>query len=216
MLLLFSFNPIDFILHVDRYLNDFVAQYQTLTYVLLFAIIFCETGLVATPFLPGDSLLFAAGAVTASTGQLNLVALIILLIVAALLGDNVNYFMGRFVGEKVFDWKLTRKIVKRSYLEKAQAFYEKNGGKTIIMARFIPIVRTFAPFTAGLSKMQYIKYLLFCIGGAILWVTGLTLVGYFFGNLPWVKANFEKVIFGIIGISVLPMVIAFVRSKMAK
>jgi membrane-associated protein len=215
-MLLFSFNPIDFILHVDRYLNDFVAQYQTLTYVLLFAIIFCETGLVATPFLPGDSLLFAAGAVTASTGQLNLVLLIILLIAAALLGDNVNYFMGRFVGEKLFDWKLTRKIVKRSYLEKAQAFYEKNGGKTIIMARFIPIVRTFAPFTAGLSKMPYVKYLLFCIGGAILWVTGLTLVGYYFGNLPWVKANFEKVIFGIIGISVLPMVIAFVRSKRSK
>jgi membrane-associated protein len=215
-MLLFSFNPIDFILHVDRYLNDFVTQYQTLTYFLLFAIIFCETGLVATPFLPGDSLLFAAGAVTASTGQLNLVALIILLIVAALLGDNVNYFMGRFVGEKVFDWKLTRKIVKRSYLEKAQAYYETHGGKTIIMARFIPIVRTFAPFTAGLSKMQYVKYLLFCIVGAILWVTGLTLVGYYFGNLPWVKANFEKVIFGIIGISVLPMVIAFVRSKTNK
>jgi membrane-associated protein len=215
-MLLFSFNPIDFILHVDRYLNDFVAQYQTFTYFLLFAIIFCETGLVATPFLPGDSLLFAAGAVTASSGQLNLVALIILLIVAALLGDNVNYFLGRFVGEKVFDWKLTRKIVKRSYLEKAQAYYETHGGKTIIMARFIPIVRTFAPFTAGLSKMQYIKYLLFCIAGAILWVTGLTLVGYYFGNLTWVKANFEKVIFAIIGISVLPIIIAFVRSKVSK
>ncbi len=206
---------IDFFLHLDKHLADLMQQYQTSTYLILCLIIFCETGLVATPFLPGDSLLFAAGMLTASTGILNIGLLIVLLIIAAFLGDNVNYFVGRFFGEKVFEIKFLKKFIKREYLDKTQAYYEKHGGKTIIMARFIPIVRTFAPFAAGLGKMNYTRYITFCVVGAIFWVCLLSLAGYFFGNIPIVKNNFEKVILGIIGISVLPIIISYIKSKRA-
>jgi len=207
---------IDFFLHLDKHLADLMQQYQTTTYLILCLIIFCETGLVATPLLPGDSLLFAAGMLTASNGILNIWLLIFLLICSAILGDNVNYFVGRYFGEKVFQVKFLQKIIKRKYLDKTHAFYEKHGGKTIIMARFVPIVRTFAPFAAGLGKMNYTKYITFCICGALLWVPLLSLSGYYFGNIPVIKNNFEKVIFGIILISLLPIIIGFIKGKMTK
>ncbi len=204
---------IDFFLHLDKHLADLMQQYQTGTYLILCLIIFCETGLVATPFLPGDSLLFAAGMLTASTGILNIGLLIVLLVLSAFLGDNVNYFVGRFFGEKVFDIPILKKLIKREYLAKTQSFYEKHGGKTIIMARFVPIVRTFAPFAAGLGKMNYTRYITFCVVGAIVWVSLLSLAGYFFGNIPIIKNNFEKVIFAIIGISVLPIIIGYFKGR---
>jgi membrane-associated protein len=206
-------NLIDFFLHLDKHLADLMQQYQTATYFILCLIIFCETGLVAMPLLPGDSLLFAAGMLTASTGILNIWILIVLLIISAFLGDNVNYFVGRFFGEKVFEINFLKKLIKLSYLEKTQAYYEKHGGKTVIMARFIPIVRTFAPFAAGLGKMNYSKYITFCVIGALLWVPLLSLAGYYFGNIPVIKNNFEKVIFAIIGISILPIVFGYFKSK---
>jgi membrane-associated protein len=204
---------IDIFLHLDKHLADLMLQYQTTTYFILCLIIFCETGLVATPFLPGDSLLFAAGMLTASTGILNIWLLIPLLIASAIVGDNVNYFVGRYVGEKVFDIRFLRKIIKRQYLDKTHAFYEKHGGKTIIMARFVPIVRTFAPFAAGLGKMNYTKYISFCLFGAVLWVSLLSLTGYYLGNIPVIKNNFEKVILGIIFVSVLPIFIGLLKGK---
>jgi len=207
---------IDFFLHLDKNLADILMEYKTSTYFILALIIFCETGLVATPFLPGDSLLFAAGMLTASMGILDIKLLIPLLILAAFIGDNVNYFVGKFVGEKVFDIPYLRKIIKREYLDKTHEFYEKHGGKTIIIARFVPIVRTFAPFAAGLGKMTYPKYISFCIAGAVLWVTSITLAGYFFGNIPVVKNNFEKIILGIIFVSVLPIIIGVIKEKMKK
>ncbi len=207
---------LDFFLHLDKNLAGILLEYQTTTYFILALIIFCETGLVATPFLPGDSLLFAAGMLTASMGILDIKFLIPLLILAAFVGDNVNYFVGKLVGEKVFDIPYLKKIIKREYLDKTHAFYEKHGGKTIIMARFVPIVRTFAPFAAGLGKMTYPRYIAFCIAGAVLWVTSITLAGYYFGNIPIVKNNFEKVIFGIIFISVLPIVIGVAKEKLKK
>ena len=205
---------LDFFLHLDKNLGEIMQHYQTSTYLILCLIIFCETGLVAMPLLPGDSLLFAAGMLTASLGILNIWLLIILLIFSAFLGDNVNYFVGRFFGEKVFEIQFLKKLIKRKYLEQTQAYYEKHGGKTIIMARFIPIVRTFAPFAAGLGKMKYGKYISFSIFGALLWVPLLSLAGYYFGNIPVVKNNFEKVLFAIIGVSLLPVIIGFLKSKM--
>jgi membrane-associated protein len=207
---------VDFFLHLDKHLADILLQYQTSTYFILALIIFCETGLVATPFLPGDSLLFAAGMLTASMGVLDIRILIPLLILAAFVGDNVNYLVGKFVGEKVFDIPYLRKIIKREYLDKTHQFYEKHGGKTIIIARFVPIVRTFAPFAAGLGKMTYPKYITFCIVGAILWVSSITLAGYFFGNIPIIKNNFEKVIFGIIFISILPIIVGVIKERRKK
>lgn len=207
---------IDFFLHLDKNLADMLTQYQTSTYFILALIIFCETGLVATPFLPGDSLLFAAGMLTASTGILDIKILIPLLILAALFGDNVNYFVGKFIGEKVFDIPFLKKIIKREYLDKTHEFYEKHGGKTIIIARFVPIIRTFAPFAAGLGQMTYSRYILFCISGAVLWVTSISLAGYFFGNIPIVKNNFEKVVLGIIFISVLPIIISVIKESLRK
>ena len=207
---------IDIFLHLDKHLFDIVQQYGTLTYVILFLIVFTETGLVIMPLLPGDSLLFAAGAIAAneSTG-LNVWLIIIILIVAALLGDNVNYFMGKRFGGEI---KKRERILflKKEYLEKTEAFYEKHGGSTVIMARFIPIVRTVAPFVAGAGSMNYSKYIVFCIIGALLWVPSLTLLGYFFGNMDFVKKNFELVIFAIIGFSVLPMIYQFLKSKFSK
>ncbi|RME15268.1 MAG: DedA family protein [Bacteroidetes bacterium] len=205
---------LDFFLHLDKNLADILTEYQASTYFILALIIFCETGLVATPFLPGDSLLFAAGMLTASMGILDIKLLIPLLILSAFIGDNVNYFVGKFIGEKVFDIPFLRKIIKREYLDKTHAFYEKHGGKTIIIARFVPIVRTFAPFAAGLGQMNYSRYIAFCISGAILWVSSITLAGYFFGNIPIVKNNFEKVIFGIIFLSILPIIIGVIKEKM--
>jgi membrane-associated protein len=203
---------IDIFLHLDKHLANIITEYGTLTYLILFLIIFTETGLVVMPLLPGDSLLFAAGALAASTGALNVWIMIPLLIVAALLGDNLNYFVGKYLGETI---KKRERILffKREYLEKTEEFYAKHGGKTVIMARFIPIVRTLAPFVAGAGSMTYGRYIMFCIIGALLWVPLLTMLGYFFGNFDFVKKNFELVIFGIIGFSVLPMVWQFVKAK---
>ncbi len=203
---------LDFIRHLDVHLENIMREYQLATYIILALIIFCETGLVVTPFLPGDSLLFAAGAITAKTGILNVWLLIPLLFCAAILGDNTNYFFGRFLGQKVFTrdyW-----FLKRKYIDQTQQFYAKHGGKTLIIARFVPIVRTFAPFVAGVGKMEYRKFIFFCLSGGILWVSLLTLAGYFFGQIPIVKDNFEVVVIGIIGISVLPIVFEFVRAKL--
>lgn len=207
---------IDFFLHLDKHLFNIVEQYGTLTYVILFLIVFTETGLVIMPLLPGDSLLFAAGAIAANEGTgLNVWLIILILIVAALLGDNVNYFMGKKFGGQI---KKRERILflKREYLEKTEAFYEKHGGSTVIMARFIPIVRTVAPFVAGAGSMNYSKYIGYCVLGAVLWVPSLTLLGYFFGNIQFVKNNFELVIFGIIGFSIIPMIYQFFKSRMTK
>ena len=207
---------IDIFLHLDKHLFDIVQEYGTLTYVILFLIVFTETGLVIMPLLPGDSLLFAAGAIAANEGTgLNVWLIIIILIIAALLGDNVNYFIGKKFGGEI---KKRERILflKREYLEKTEAFYEKHGGSTVIMARFIPIVRTVAPFVAGAGSMNYSKYIGYCVLGAVLWVPSLTLLGYFFGNMEIVKKNFELVIFGIIGFSILPMIYQFLKSKMTK
>jgi len=204
---------LDFILHLDVHLENIMQEYKTLTYVILCLIIFCETGLVATPFLPGDSLLFAAGAITAKTGILNIWVLIPLLFLSAILGDNTNYLIGKYIGKRLFDIKYLNRILKKEYLDKTHAFYEKHGGKTIIYARFVPIIRTFAPFVAGVGTMKYSKYIYYCVTGGILWVTGLTLAGFYFGNLTIVKENFELVIFGIIIISLLPVVIGLIKSK---
>ncbi|MBK6930394.1 MAG: DedA family protein [Saprospirales bacterium] len=204
----------DFIRHLDVHLENIMREYELMTYLLLALIIFCETGLVVTPFLPGDSLLFAAGAIVAKTGILNIWLLIPLLFGAAILGDNTNYFFGRFLGNKVFTrdyW-----FLKRSYIDRTQHFYEKYGGRTLVIARFVPIVRTFAPFVAGVSNMKYRRFIGYCIAGGIAWVTGLTLAGYFFGQIPIVKNNFEIVVFGIIGVSLLPIVVEFVRAWMEK
>lgn len=206
---------IDFILHLDVHLEAIMREYQTTTYFILCLIIFCETGLVATPFLPGDSLLFAAGAITAKTGILNVWILIPLLFAAAIAGDNTNYFIGKFIGVKLFDMKGFRKILKKKYLDQTHEFYEKHGGKTIIIARFVPIVRTFAPFVAGVGAMTYSRYILFCIVGGIAWVVSLTLAGYYFGNLEFVKNNFETVIFAIILISLIPVFIQFLKARAA-
>lgn len=204
----------DFILHIDKHLQDIFANYQTMSYAILCLIIFVETGLVIMPLLPGDSLLFAAGAIIASTGTLSIQVLIPLLIVAAILGDNTNYFVGKFIGDKVLEIKWLSKLVKPEYITKTEAYFEKHGAKTVVMARFIPIVRTIAPFVAGVGEMKYSKFLLFSIGGGILWVTSITLLGYFFGNIPVVKNNFEVVVFGIIGISILPIIVATIKNKL--
>jgi membrane-associated protein len=204
---------IDFVLHINDHLDKLVLDYGTTIYAILFLIIFVETGLVIMPLLPGDSLLFAAGALAASQGGINIAILIPLLIVAALLGDNTNYFVGKYFGNLI---KSKEKILflKRSHIEKTEAYYAKYGGKTVIIARFVPIVRTVAPFVAGAGSMTYKKYIVNCILGAILWVGGVTILGYLAGNIPFVKTNFEIVIFGIIGISVLPIIIEVIRAKM--
>jgi membrane-associated protein len=206
----------DFILHIDKHLLDIVTEYKSMTYLILFTIVFVETGLIVMPLLPGDSLLFAAGAIAANPDSgLNVWVIIPLLIAAALSGDNVNYFVGRFFSEQI---KKRSRILffKREYITTTEAYYSKHGGKTVIMARFIPIVRTIAPFVAGASNMDYRKYISYCIGGALLWVISLTLLGYLFGNIPIVKNNFEVVILTIIAISVLPIILGYIRSKLKK
>lgn len=192
----------DFFLHLDKHLLAFVQDYGSWTYLFLFLIIFCETGLVVTPFLPGDSLLFVAGALSAA-GSLNVGVTLTILSVAAVLGDTVNYGIGRFMGHKISQEKY-RRILKPEYLERTHNFFEKHGAKTIILARFFPIIRTFAPFLAGAGKMSYRKFFLYNVIGALVWIFLLTLAGYFFGNIPFVKKNFTAVIFGIIIVSLLP------------
>lgn len=199
----------DVFLHLDRYLGQIISEYGTLTYVILFIIIFCETGLVVTPFLPGDSLLFAVGTF-AALGVLDPVLAIILLCTAGILGDTVNYWIGHRVGPKIFS-KRDSKILNYRHLDRAHKFYEKYGGKTVVIARFVPIIRTFAPFVAGIGAMTYPRFLFFNVSGAVLWVMGFICLGYFFGNLPVVKRNFSLVILAIIIISVMPGVIEFLR-----
>jgi membrane-associated protein len=201
---------IDFLLHIDIYLQQWVTDYRTWTYFILFLIIFCETGLVVTPFLPGDSLLFAAGTVAAMPNQpLNVIYIIFLLICAAFIGDNTNYFIGRYLGLKVYEKDY--RLIKKKYLIKTHSFYEKHGGKTLIIARFMPILRTFAPFVAGVGTMKYPRFFSFSILGNILWVTLFSLAGYFFGNIPLVRKNFTLAIFAIIFLSLLPMIIAIIK-----
>jgi membrane-associated protein len=206
---------LDFILHIDKYLQIWVSNYQAITYLILFLIIFMETGLVVTPFLPGDSLLFAAGTVAAMDNQpLNIFLLIIILITAAFAGDNTNYFIGRFFGQRVYEKNY--RLIRREYLDKTHAFYEKHGGKTIIIARFMPIIRTFAPFVAGVGTMKYPRFLSFSIIGNMVWVALFISAGYFFGNIPFVKKNFSIVIVTIIFVSLLPMIFAVIKSQLAK
>ena len=206
----------DFVLHIDKHLAVIFTNYQELSYVILFLIIFVETGLVIMPFLPGDSLLFATGALIASTGTLNIYILIPLLILAAVLGDNSNYFIGRYIGERVLKIKWISKIVKPEYLVRTEQYFEKYGSRTVVIARFIPIVRTVTPFVAGVGEMKYFVFLSYSIIGACLWISGLTLLGYFFGNLEIVKNNFEIVVLAIIGISILPMIYQLVKSMVLK
>jgi len=200
-----------YILHIDKYLVSIIEQFGVWSYVILFLIIFVETGLVIMPLLPGDSLLFVAGAL-AGGGLLNIWLVYIPLLFAAILGDSLNYWIGHRLGTSVFERENSR-LFNKDHLEKTRAFYEKYGGKTIILARFIPIVRTFAPFVAGVGKMHYDTFLTYNIIGGILWVTLLTFIGYFFGGLPFIKNNFETAIFAIIGLSLLPVVVEFIKHK---
>ena len=204
-------NLIELFLHIDEYLAEIIAQYGTWTYALLFAVIFVETGLVIMPFLPGDSLLFAAGSF-AALEVLSPWMLVLLLSIAAIVGDTVNYWIGHYIGPKAFSGNI--RFLKKEYLDKTHAFYEKHGGKTIILARFVPIVRTFAPFVAGVGAMTYKKFIVYNIVGGIVWVNIFVWLGYFFGNLPFVKKNFEIAILAIIFISVMPMIYEFAKSKL--
>ena len=208
----FSF-IIDFILHIDQHLTELAAQYGAWIYGILFLIIFCETGLVVMPLLPGDSLLFAAGSI-AAIGKMNIHLMVVLLIIAAILGDAVNFMVGKYFGEKLFS-NPNSKIFKQSHLQKTQQFYAKHGGKTIIMARFIPIVRTFAPFVAGMGHMSYHHFLAYNVIGGVLWVTIFSYLGYFFGNMDIVKDNLSLVLVAIIVLSILPAIIEIIRHKRA-
>lgn len=201
-------NLLDLFLHLDEYLATIITTYGAWTYGILFVVIFIETGLVVTPFLPGDSLLFAAGTF-AALGALNIWGLVGLLFVAAVLGDAVNYSIGHYLGERAYNIKW----IKKEYLEKTHAFFEKHGGKAIFLARFVPIVRTFAPFVAGIGKMSYSYFATYNIVGGLTWVTLFTLMGFFFGNIPFVKANFEFVIVAIILISVVPMFVEWWKAR---
>ena len=207
----------DILLHLDDYLAWVVQNYGAWIYLVLFLIIFCETGLVVTPFLPGDSLLFVAGAIAAA-GGMNVHLMVGLLIVAAILGDAVNYHIGRWAGPKVFrgePWWGER-FFKAEYLQKTQSFYDRYGGKTIIIARFIPIVRTYAPFIAGVAKMPYPRFALYNVSGGVLWVASLSYAGFLFGNMPWIKDNLTLVILAIIFLSILPAIIEVMRARMGK
>lgn len=203
-------NLIDLFLHLDKHLNEIIQTYGVWTYVLLFAIIFMETGLVVTPFLPGDSLLFAAGTF-AGMGSLNVWILFISLSAAAIIGDTVNYWIGHYIGPRAFSGNI--RFLKKEHLDRTHKFYEKHGGKTIILARFIPIIRTFAPFVAGIGAMSYGHFISYNVIGGILWVGLFTFLGYFFGNLPFVQENFAYVVIAIILISVLPAVYEFLKER---
>lgn len=202
---------IDFILHVDEHLLEFITNYGVWIYAILFLIIFVETGLVVMPFLPGDSLLFAAGALAVSTGAMNPWILGVLLFIAAVLGDTLNYHIGKYVGPKVFE--TNSRFINKEHLLKTQAFFEKHGGKTIIFARFVPFARTFAPFVAGASSMNYKFFLTYNVVGAFAWIASFITLGCLFGNMPIVKDNFTYLIFGIIILSVLPGIIGYARQK---
>lgn len=203
---------IDFILHIDVHLEELIAHYQAWTYGILFAIIFAETGLVVTPFLPGDSLIFAAGTLSARDGSpLNVLLLFVLLASAAVLGDTVNYWIGHKIGPRAFSGNI--RFLKKEYLDRTHAFFEKHGGKTIILARFIPIIRTFAPFVAGVGEMTYIHFFSYNVIGGIVWVALFCFGGYFFGNIPFVERNFSIVVIAIILISVLPAVYEFIKER---
>jgi membrane-associated protein len=205
---------INLFLHLDKYLGQIISQYGTLTYLLLFLVIFMETGLVVTPFLPGDSLLFAAGtfASPALGSPLNIWVLWVLLCAAAVLGDTVNYWIGHYIGPRAFSGEV--RFLKKEYLDRTHAFFEKYGGKTIILARFVPIVRTFAPFVAGVGEMTYVHFISYNIIGGIAWVSLFLWLGYFFGNLPFVQKNFSLIVIAIILISVMPAVYEFVRARL--
>jgi membrane-associated protein len=214
MELLAGINLIDIFLHLDTTLEKVIADYQTWVYLLLFAVVFCETGLVVTPFLPGDSLLFAAGSLAAMQNSvLDVWYVYIILSAAAILGDSTNYWIGRFIGPKIFHKEKVR-LLNKKHLDEAHAFYDRHGGKTIFIARFMPILRTFAPFVAGIGKMHYVRFLAYSISGTICWIGSFTLGGYFFGNIPWVKQNFTAVIMAIIVISLIPAVVAFIKQKL--
>jgi len=203
----------DLVVNLDRHLAVFVAQYGTWVYALLFAIVFCETGLVVTPFLPGDSLLFVVGTIAAA-GGMDIVTVMTVLVAAALCGDNVNYWIGRWVGPHVFHYRESRWLNPR-HLKRTHAFYERHGGKTVVIARFVPIMRTYVPFVAGVGTMPYLRFLAFSVFGALVWVLSLTLAGYFFGNLPIVKNNLSVVIALIVLLSVSPGLLAWVRHRRA-
>jgi len=202
---------LEIMLHLDKHLAGLVAQYGAWVYAILFVIVFCETGLIVLPFLPGDSLLFVAGAVAAA-GGMHIGLLVVLLIVAAVLGDAVNYAAGAWFGPRVFRWENSR-FFNRAAFDRTHGFYEKHGGKTVIIARFMPLIRTFAPFVAGVGQMSYARFAMFNVTGAVLWVTSLSLAGYWFGNLPWVKDNLTLVILAIIAISLAPLAMAWLRAK---
>lgn len=204
---------IDFILNINIHLGEIITRYGTLSYAILFIIIFAETGFVFTPFLPGDSLLFAAGAF-AAIGSFNVVGLLLLLWTASILGDTMNYWIGHYFGKKII--KNPRIPIQQDHINKTKKLFDKHGGKAIFLARFIPIIRTFAPFVAGIGKMDYVKFLYYNISGGFVWIFGFILLGYFFGNIPSVKENFSILIILIIIISVLPLLIAFVKEKLSR
>ncbi|MCX7153724.1 MAG: DedA family protein [Proteobacteria bacterium] len=210
----FLLHVMDLLLHLDKHLAALLAQYGSWVYAILFLIIFVETGLVVMPFLPGDSLMFVAGALWAVSGM-NVHSLVLVLVVAAILGDSVNYAVGNYLGPKVFHWEDSRWF-NRKALDRTHAFYEKHGGKTIVIARFLPFLRTFAPFVAGIGSMTYARFAAYNVFGALLWVGSLVYAGFYFGNLPIIRNNLTLVILVIIGLSLVPLVIAFVREKMRK
>jgi membrane-associated protein len=203
---------VDLFLNLDKHLEGIIRAYDVWTYLILFVIIFCETGFVVTPFLPGDSLLFAAGALSASLGCLDVIWLFLLLSAAAILGDTVNYWIGKLVGPRIFHKENVR-FLNKDHLRRAHEFYQKYGGITIVIARFMPIIRTFAPFVAGIGTMTYWKFLTYNVVGGVAWVAGFTFVGYFFGNIPSVRQHFTLIILAIVVISVMPIVIEYVRHR---
>jgi len=217
-------SALDFFLQLDTHLFSMIQNYGIWIYAILFLIIFIETGIILMPFLPGDSLLFVAGTFCAgvvneagNTAELNLWIVIVLLIIAAVFGDSLNYYLGKTIGLKLISLKLKgRQLVKQKYIDQTHVFYEKHGPKTIIIARFVPIVRTFAPFVAGIGTMNYAQFIRYNIFGGCIWVISLVLLGYFFGNLSFIQKNFELVVFGIIGLSLLPMIIEAIRVKLKK
>ncbi|KNX76269.1 MULTISPECIES: DedA family protein [Pseudomonas] len=209
-----DFNPLDLILHLDAYLDLLVNNYGPWIYAILFAVIFCETGLVVMPFLPGDSLLFIAGAVAAG-GGMDPVLLAGLLMAAAILGDSTNYVIGRTAGERLFR-NPKSKIFRQDYLQRTHEFYERHGGKTVTLARFLPILRTFAPFVAGIAHMHYPRFLAFSVAGSLLWVGGLVTLGYFFGNVPFIKQHLSLMVVGIIILSLVPMILGLLRGRFGR
>ncbi|WP_449430045.1 DedA family protein [Pseudomonas putida] len=209
-----DFNPLDLILHLDAYLDLLVTNFGPWIYAILFAVIFCETGLVVMPFLPGDSLLFIAGAVAAG-GGMDPVLLAGLLMAAAIMGDSTNYVIGRTTGERLFS-NPNSKIFRRDYLQRTHEFYDRHGGKTVTLARFLPILRTFAPFVAGIAHMHYPRFLGFSVAGSVLWVGGLVTLGYFFGNVPFIKQHLSLMVLGVIVLSLVPMIIGLLRGRLGR